>query len=56
MLGFDKNPRSEITKLHPLEINKGVGYTPFYGSLSIKLDEIVDSSKILDEIVGYLCC
>ena len=27
------------------------GYTPFYGTLSLKIDEIVDSSQILDEIV-----
>ena len=42
------------------------GYTPVYGTLSLKidkivdssqiLDEIVDSSKLLDEIVGYFCC
>ena len=43
-----------------------IGYTPVYGTLSLKideivdssqiLDEIVDSSKLLDEIVGYFCC
>ena len=27
------------------------GYTPVYGTLSLKIDEIVDSSQILDEIV-----
>ena len=27
------------------------GYTPVYGTLSMKIDEIVDSSRILDEIV-----
>ena len=28
-----------------------IGYTPVYGTLSMKIDEIVDSSRILDEIV-----
>ena len=28
-----------------------LGYTPVYGTLSLKIDEIVDSSQILDEIV-----
>ena len=42
------------------------GYTPVYGTVSLKideivdssqiLDEIVDSSKLLDEIVGHFCC
>ena len=27
------------------------GYTPVYGTLSMKIDEIVDSSRILDKIV-----
>ena len=27
------------------------GYTPVYGTLSLKIDEIVDSSQIVDEIV-----
>ena len=29
-----------------------LGYTPVYGTLSLKIDEIVDSSQILDEIFG----
>ena len=43
-----------------------LGYTPVYGTLSMKIDEIVDSSRILDEIVdssqwldeniGYFWC
>ena len=42
------------------------GYTPVYGTLSMKIDEIVDSSRILDKIVdssqwldenvGYFYC
>ena len=28
----------------------GAGYTPVYGTLSMKIDEIVDSSRILDKI------
>ena len=32
-------------------VSQNFGYTPVYGTLSMKIDEIVDSSRILDEIV-----
>ena len=42
---------TEITHLPEVLDLPYMGYTPVYGTLSLKIDEIVDSSQILDEIV-----
>ena len=61
-----KGPVSGFVGCIPLPTLESRRYTPVYGTLSMKIDDIVDSSRILDEIVdssqwldenvGYFYC